>query len=102
MIFTCLFLDLAEECASYGEVDDHVVQYVFPLAIDFKMFVLIHAISDVQAAKKEFLGQLQPTNEPPQLPGGNLGNNIVTIEEQPLTDTTSVSSYGSMSPGVNA
>lgn len=88
MIFTCLFLDLVEECASYGQVDDNLVQYVFPLAIDFKMFVLIHAISDVRAAKKEYLAELQQ----PQLPGGNHGN----IVQEPLLDTISVSSYGSI------
>ncbi|XP_048581388.1 uncharacterized protein LOC116619087 [Nematostella vectensis] len=55
MTATMLFLDLAEECASYGDDEYEWVIYVFPLAIDFKMYVLIHTWSNLTSAKTDYL-----------------------------------------------
>ncbi|XP_031567419.1 uncharacterized protein LOC116302290 [Actinia tenebrosa] len=56
MIATMFFLDMAEECANYGIGDEFIwVTYVFPLAIDFKMYLFIHTWSDLMVAKNEYL-----------------------------------------------
>lgn len=55
MIATMFFLDIAEECASYGSDEFIWVVYVFPLAIDFKMYLFIHTWSDLMTAKNEYL-----------------------------------------------
>ena len=98
MISTSLFLDLAEECYSYGsENDDNLVLYGFPLAIDFKMFVLIHALNDVISAKKKHLLELQENYDHAAILGGN-------TEQQEINprgdDSVSISSYGTMNTSV--
>lgn len=73
MIATIFFLDMAEECASYGSDEFLWVAYVFPLAIDFKMYLFIHTWSDLMAAKNEYLGEYETLlhNQREPAPAGN-------------------------------
>ena len=58
-VLALVLLELFEETFEHSNSHNDLLQlYVLPLAIDFKIYVLIHTFSDVRAARKEYRQEL--------------------------------------------
>ena len=55
MMVALMVKDFLEEFASYDQEHDILVLYIFPLAIDFKVFVLIYGYNKISATKTKYL-----------------------------------------------
>ena len=59
-VLALILLELIEETFEHSNSHNELLQlYALPLAIDFKIYVLIHTYSDVRAARKEYRQELR-------------------------------------------